>query len=220
MVRVQIPPGPYFSPCFQLQRFVGLQQKHGEEAFRSRKFQAEREAWIAAVFLLGYRQLSQQDWWLQQPDEDPPDIIAVAISDGAHGRKVERVNVEIFEYEHHTRADDLAGAITKKLARKAYPRDYRLVCYVHGHEKEPFTPIEVTEKIKATNPRIGEIWVVTSILTDDPEDYVVVRVYPDAIGYAVDYERVCEETTQMEMIYPSWGRGNDVEFGVQKVKLP
>lgn len=96
--RVFIPAGQYFSPCMQMKRFIGLQEKYGDDAITSRKFQWEREAWIAAAFLLGYSMYTGQDWWLANPNDPSTDVIAIAISDGEKGNRAERLNIEIFEY--------------------------------------------------------------------------------------------------------------------------
>lgn len=221
MIRPQIPQGPYFSPCFQLRRFMGLLEKHGETAFTDRRFQAEREAWIGAVFLLGYSQLTNQDWWLIQAIEDPPDIIALALEDGPRGAVAQRLNIEIFEYEQNSPANDLIGTIGRKMIGKAYPRDYQLVCYVHHHEGEAFNPGEIAEQVKSLKPRVRDIWVVASIMGDNPTGYVLVRLYPDPLVHPFDYRRACVDTKQPDMLEAKRGLADaPVEFGWRKVDLP
>jgi hypothetical protein len=221
VIRPQIPRGLYFSPCFQLKRFVDLLEKHGVAALTARQFQAEREAWIGAMFLLGYSQLTKQDWWLIQAEDDPPDIIALALEEGSRGPVAERLNIEIFEYEQNSPMNDLVGTIQRKLAGKAYPADYQLVCYVHHHEGEPFNPGEAAEQVQALNPRIRDIWVVASIMSQNPAEYVLVRLFPQPLVHRFDYRQACSGTKQPDIVEPKRGPANaPVEFGWRKVDLP
>lgn len=220
MSKQKSPVGDFFSPCFQFSRFVGLQQKHGAKVSTDGRFQKEREAWVAAAFLMGYSELTNQQWWLIQPDDIIPDILAISPYKVEGGWANERLNIEIVEYEHHTRSAGLADAIATKLKNKAYPADYQLVCYVHHHAGEPFTPGEVAEQVKGINPRVRGIWVVASIQADDLADYVLVRLYPEPYVHRFNYRKYCAETDQIDILRADRGRSDEITYGVKKVELP
>jgi len=220
MLKPNIPQGSYFSPCFQLERFVGLQEKHGEGAFTERKFQAERESWIAAVFLLGYSQLTQQDWWLM-PAADPPDIIAVTTGEREKGPTAQRLDIEIFEYEKNSPMNDLVGTIQRKLAKKAYPEHYQVVCYVHHHPGEPFNPGETSDQLKALNLRVSYVWLVASIESQNPSEYVLVRLLLEPYIHPFDYRAACKDNRLPDSIDLLRGTGKKpTTFGWRKIDLP
>lgn len=183
---------------------------------------SQREAWITAVFLMGYGQHTGQEWWLANPADPSPDVVAITLTEAEKGNRVERLNVEIFEYEQHTAAEDLAGAIAQKLSGKAYPLDYRLVCCVHHHEGETFTPAEVAKQVTALNPHVGEVWLVASIAATSPNAYIVSQIYPDPpAAYLIDYAQQCSETRQVEILGPKRGLSKEAtEFGWKVVELP
>jgi hypothetical protein len=212
--------GDFFSPCFQLNRFVGLLEKHGEKTLTDGRFQKEREAWIAAVFLMGYSELTKQHWWLIQPDGIIPDILAISPYKVEGGWASERLNIEICEYEHHARANGLAEAIELKLKNTAYPQDYQLVCYVHHRAGESFTPSEITKQIKAISPRIRDIWVLASIQANHPADYVLARLYPELWVHPFNYQEFCTDMDQMDILQASRGKREEITFGMKMVELP
>lgn len=187
-----------------------------------RRFQPEREAWIAGAFLLGYSQLTGQDWWLRvNPEDSAPDIFAATFRESEHGPVKETLDIEIFEYEQHAKGD-LAEAIARKLAGKAYPTHYRLVCYVHHRPGEPFTPGVVAEAVKATQPRVAEIWVVASIVGPSPTSYATVRLFPDALIHPFDHEGACSQAKQPDIAKVRRGssRDDEMQFGWLQVDLP
>jgi hypothetical protein len=221
MMKPQIPQGPYFSPCFQLQRFVGLQQKHGKKALIDRKFQAERESWVAAVFLLGYSQLTQQDWWLMPADDDPPDIIAVTLDEGDRGLIARRLDIEVFEYEQNSLMNDLVGTIQRKLTGKNYPDDYQIICYVHDHEGETFVPGKVAEQLRNLNLHDRHIWVVASLQSNIPTEYVLVRLVPEPLVHCFDYVAACEGNRLPDSIDLKRGpTKTPTKFGWRIMELP
>lgn len=49
MAKLDIPLTKYFSPCFQFDRFRAIREQYGDkEVLTQKRFQKEREAWIAA----------------------------------------------------------------------------------------------------------------------------------------------------------------------------
>lgn len=202
MARNQYPDDIYLSPCFAIKRFLGLRDKHGDrDALTKAEFKPEREMWITGVFLLGISQLTQKEYWLQPNTEDTaPDTLAISLVEAKRGVTAEIQNIEIFEYEKHAKAS-LTVAIKKKLKGKAYPDNYLLLCYIHGRPGEALKVKEIFESVKKIKPTISQVWLLTSILSDDSSSmHVITQVFPHLIVKKFDYLELCKSRTQKEII--------------------
>src|SRR5258708_38158999 len=72
----------FFSPTKALERMKGARERDGDdEALKSGVLQPVREEWAAAVFLLGYSQITKDQYWLRgNPNKsNAPDIFAIAL---------------------------------------------------------------------------------------------------------------------------------------------
>jgi hypothetical protein len=214
----------YLSPSFAIKRFLGLRQKYGDKAALTKsEFKPEREAWITAVFLLGLGKLAGREFWLRPNNEDSaPDVITVSFAESDEGVVAQMQNVEIFEYESHAETD-LAGAIKNKLSGKAYPDDYILLCYVHSRAGETFSTKEIFEKVSRVDPKVSEVWVLSSILSPTSSEHVVFQAFPKYNVYKFDYLDELKASRQRELIHTKKGFVKQIEFvpmGKYIFKLP
>lgn len=224
MARKQYPLDIYFSPSFAIKRFLGLRQKYGDKiAVTKSEFKPEREAWMTAVFLLGLSKLSSREFWLRINNEDSaPDIITVSFIESDKGVVAEMQNVEIFEYEAHANTD-LTGALKNKLSGKTYPDDYILLCYVHDRKGEIFNTKDVYEKVKELNPKIAEVWVLSSVLCPSGSEHVIFQAFPKPNVCKFDYIEEYKNSKQKELIHARRGftkKINFVTMGKFILKLP
>lgn len=221
MAKLDIPLVPYVSPCFQFARFQAILDKYGDKDVLTKgRFQQEREAWIAAAFLMGYSECTERFWWLTSSPDTIPDIIAISPRKEAHGWVADRLNLEIFEYEHHAPITGVASAIERKLKNKAYPPDYRLVCYAHHRHGEAFNTGAVAEQVKALKLKAAEVWLVGSIESDYSEDYVAARLHPGPWEHRFNYLQYCAETPQVKILNAGQGSSEEIEHGFMEIDLP
>jgi hypothetical protein len=172
------PPNIFLSPRWAIQRMNDLVQNYGKpKALTDVNMKEEREAAITGLFLLGYRLLTQKDFWIEICQDDPPDNRAISPTKRPEGRGMvkEVINLEVFEWEGHS-THSLTGAIQEKLKGKKYPPDYFLLCQVRR-------PGEIAElekcyqDLQREKPGVAEVWAVFSI-EDAQFDYVIVRLFP------------------------------------------
>mgnify|MGYP001569112675 CR=1 FL=1 len=201
MSRNLYPEDIYLSPCFAIKRFLGLRDEYGDlEAVTNGEYKPEREMWITGVFLLGIGLLTGKEYWLRPNREDSaPDIFAISPVGSKKGVVAETQNIEIFEYESHSKGT-LIEAIRGKLSGKAYTDNYLLLCYVHDRAGEEFNTKEVCEAVKSISPNISQIWVLTNTLGTVNTEHVMVQVFPNYILRRYNYIELCKSSKQIEMI--------------------
>lgn len=114
----------FFSPTKVLERMFGLYERDGiEKGLRDDAFKPVRESWTAAVFLLGYSQITKNQYWLREnPDKNnAPDVFAISLrKPGPNEKGVcrEVMEIEVCEYDEHVKMS-LADHIKNKLKDKA-----------------------------------------------------------------------------------------------------
>ncbi len=218
MARLDIPLTKYFSPCFQFDRFDALREKYGDkEVLTKGQFQKEREAWVAAAFLMGYSEVTEQFWWLTICPEIIPDIIAITPRKEAQGWVADRMNLEIFEYENHAPVAGVATAVERKLRNKAYPADYRLICYVRHRPGEAYNTGEIAAQLEGLKLPLAEVWLVASVESDQSDDYVVSRLHPEPWERRLSYLQYCAETPQITILDAGQGSSEEVRHGFMRI---
>lgn len=195
------PEDIYLSPCFAIKRMIGLRQKYGNfKALTSRRFQREREMWIAGVFLLALGRITRKEYWLRPIVEtNTPDIVALSLSQTPDGTLAEFQNIEIFEYEQHF-SGNLVEAIKSKIANKSYPDNYTLLCYVHGRVGEILKPYQVYQQMLQLSPKLSQIWVMCVFQLEKSRTHTVIQVFPEPISHNFDYVSIFKQTKQKELI--------------------
>lgn len=222
----------FFSPTKALQRMVGLYERNGiKQGLKCDAFKPVREAWAAAVFLLGYSQITKSQYWLRENPKrnEAPDIFAISIRNPLPTEKGvarEVIEVEVFEYEEHAKTN-IADHIKNKLRGMAYNRHTFLLCYIHT--KAQTRLIDVIDGLKGVKTPVREIWLLFHIKGGAAGNFVIARVYlrgADLEKTNLQYKGNYVELTsipQIEMIRPTKGSGREVDFfrlGMAYVPLP
>jgi hypothetical protein len=195
MVKDLYPSDLYMSPHVVIARMNLLIDKYGQSvAFQDSRFKEEREAAITALYLLGYRKITNKDYWIGIRKEDPPDNVAITLRKRESGKGIamDVHNFEIFEWEAHSEKS-LLEAIKKKLVNKAYPLYYTLLCYVRrpgdaANLEDCFRSLQ-QEKIG-----VNSIWLVSSIQNGDA-DHTIAQLYP---GRAQKIFKLAEELEKIK----------------------
>ncbi len=203
------PKDIYCSPSFVIQRLDDIAQS--DPVFiTTPELQGEREAWIAAVFLLGIGTTTKKSYWLRIVSDDVvPDINAFSkkliTRKGKQGYLRENLDIEVFEYESHQTVG-LFDAIKNKLKNKSYPDHYILVCYIHNRAGEAIHLEEVFEQIQSMKPNV-EIWIVSSVISTTVQNaYIVAKMYPNRFQVIFDYKAESERKRQKKFL-KDMGRG-------------
>lgn len=223
----------FFSSSKALERMKGARERDGNtEAEKSGVFQPTREEWAAAVFLLGYSQITKDQYWLRgNPNKsNAPDVFAIALHPPklpeGKGTTREVMEIEVCEYDDNAQTS-LSSHIIKKLEDKAYNPFTFLLCYIHT--KGQTRLIDVINGLKGIRTTIREIWLLFHLKDGLKGNFVIARVYlRDAdlvktnLSYKGNYIQLAK-IPQQEMIKLSKGTSKKLEFehlGLAYVPLP
>ena len=183
------------------------------------------------MFLLGYSQLTNTQYWLRENPQKhlAPDIFAVtfrAPTPEQKGVSREVMEIEVCEYDDHA-TTDIAGHIRAKLKDKVYNQHTFLLCYTH--RKQETRLIDVIEGLKGIKTSVREIWLLYHLHNGPKGNFGIARVYlRDAdlnttnLLYQGNYLELMK-IPQREMVHVSKGLTKDVQFnplGVAYVPLP
>lgn len=164
----------WMSPNVAINRLKIIIEKYGiGVAIKRNEFRHEREAWIAAVFLLGLRKFDKNEYWLEvETEQSTPDIY------GYYIEKIEDKNhrwvcdIEITEREEH--GGSIAELIENK-SKKSYPRDFYLLIYARK-SGELLDYDKIYEAVKRIKIPFSKIFILCCI--SDDNDYALVEVFP------------------------------------------
>lgn len=222
----------FFSPAKALQRMGNVYERDGVgQGLKDDAYKPVREAWAAAVFLLGYSQVAKVQYWLRENPQknEAPDIFAIGLREPLpddRGVSREVIEIEVCDYDKHAQTN-IAGHIKKKLGGMAYNPSTFLLCYVHA--KTQTRLIDIINGLKDVKKSVREIWLLFHFDGKPISDFGIARVYlRDAdltktnLQYKGNYIELAK-ILQREMIKPTRGSGRKVDFfnlGMAYVPLP
>ena len=222
----------FFSPTKALQRMAGVYEISGiEQGLKADVFKPVREAWAAAVFLLGYSQITKIQYWLRENPKknEAPDVFVISIRGSLPNEKRvarEIVEIEVCEYDEYAKTS-IPDHIKKKLTGMAYNPFTFLLCYIHV--KGQTRLIDVIDGLKDLKNTVREIWLLLHLDAELVGTFVIARVYlRDAnlektnLQYKGNYIELAR-IPQREMIKLIKGSGRKVDFfkmGIAYVSLP
>ena len=223
----------FYSPTKALDRMTGAYEVGGIEAGRkSSIFQPVREAWAAAVFLLGYSQITETKYWLRENPKknEAPDVFAISFREPTpeeKGVSREVMEIEVCEYDENAKTE-LPEHLRIKLAGKNYNEHTFLLCYIHKPGGKTRL-IDVINGLKGIKTTVREVWLLMHLGNEPLGNFLIARVYlRDAdlaktnLQYKGDYKTL-SKLPQQEMVKTIRGSGRKVEFsrlGVAYVPLP
>lgn len=181
-------------------------------------FQKDRERYIAGIFLLGLSKLTGFKYWIRKDNDESPDIRAVWHEKDEKGRKENILNLEIFEWEEHSKVD-LLDLIESKLKKK-YPTYTILLGYIRG--KEGILDLEkYFNKISKIKINIAEIFLLVPIL-NKKGDHGIFKLYPDRVQIEFFIKETFEKNLKQGDFLKTWrGMGNkSVDLGYYFHEFP
>lgn len=223
----------FFSPTKALQRMEGVYQMDSVRAgLTNNAFQPVRETWVAAVFLLGYSQITSEQYWLRENPQsnDAPDIFAISIHPplaGQKGSSRQVMEIEVKEYDEHAQTD-LASHLRRLLADKAYHSETFLLCYVR-RPGESMRLIDVINGLRGIKTSVREIWLLFHTDGEPVGNFTIARVYLRGadlqtlnLQYKGNYNAL-QTIEQLDMIKTFFGTSKKLEFehlGKAYIPLP
>lgn len=175
METIKTYKGLWMSPNIVVSRFESIVKKCGAKAaVRSSRFQREREAWITGVFILGLRQDTGLEYWVEvETIDSTPDTYGYFIEQINDNNYRRVLNFEVTEWEDHV---DSLEEIIKNKTRKAYPNYFILLVYGWKPGATVNLEKEFVNLQKSSDIPFSEIWLV--VATGPPKNYQLTKLYP------------------------------------------
>lgn len=209
----------WMSPNIAITRLSSLIDKYGiEKILKKSVFKHEREAWVAASFLLGLREVDKREYWIEiETQESTPDIYGYYL-DVIKGNFHRRVfNIEIVEWEEH--GGDILDIIRNK-CKKNYPHDFFLLIYVRrGGEIIRYD--DICESIKTISVPFVQIWILAP--SSENNDYHLTLIFKNKFQIRFNLNEAIEKNKQQRQFATSLGRGvgTDIkDLGIVYVPFP
>ncbi len=158
-----------------------------------------KEAWICAVALICRARVEPQEWWIQIPKQDPPDLLAAHFVPFEEGRSdsLSVQPVEVFEISQYDSDEDLFNSIQRKLNGQDY-RGMLVVGFVM--RSTGFNHIAMAARIKALGPKVGALDIILVEDSGKPTEMSCIELFPMPAKRSCDFGKVCRESKQEDYI--------------------
>ena len=148
--------GLWMSPSIAIRRFEAVIGKYGMDRATAGRLKQEREAWIAAVWSLGLRQLTGKEYWIElETSELTPDAKVHFIDQASGYNKIMTHNLEIVEWDEHR--TNVAEVVEQK-CQKAYPPYFSLVVLARNGQNIEIESLQ--EHIASLTIPFSEMWIL------------------------------------------------------------
>lgn len=204
----------WYNPWWAIVNFKKLVKDIGvKKAFDKKK---ELEAYITAIVLLVVNYSKGEPWWLQIPDEDPPDALAGfwGVNKDKKGSLVMQ-DVEVFRIEPFKK-ESISKATIRKLQEKAYPKKTVLIGLIN--REEDIDVKYIANDLKDEVIKVSSIWLLGSISDVGYKDYFVAQIFPNPKMYIVNIEKECERLKKYGLLMRT--RFSLKDFIMEKVTIP
>lgn len=187
----------WFSPCYVINEL-----SKSVLSRNSKIIDKNKEAWICAVALLCRSKAEPVEWWIQIPEKDPPDVLAMNIIPHKDGLRnsMSVLPVEVFEISEHDK-ETMQESIERKLigVNGLKIKDYfdtMVVGFVR--RKEIFDHVVVANYIKKVKHKAGAVYLIVN--EENNTNFSLIGIFPDCFKYKCDWGSVCKTTTQKDFM--------------------
>lgn len=202
---LNLPDGKYYSPKNVVYEFSQLIKTVGQAAaFSERKYQADRELWISALFALGISANGKESYWVGYGKDNTPDAEVIALKESEHlkgkGRDLELTPVEIMEFEHHS--SSFEKELVKKLS-KQYPANFHLLIFVT--KPDVLYHDDLVKILEKHKPNLAAVW----LLGGTTKEMNLWELYPNPQWAKYDAVAVANSLEISDILSPKRGIGYD-----------
>ena len=181
----------WFSPCYVISELASTVRTRDKK-----KIKRHKEAWICAVAVICHSKLRPAEWWIQIPQKDPPDVLAMNFvpHEGGLGQSMSMLYVEVFEISEHDNE-----SIEKSIERKLGTKDYSgmtLIAFVR--RKQIFEHEKVATYIQQLKPKALCIFLIVS--EENSTNFSLVQLFPECVKFKHDFGLFCKTTDQRDFI--------------------
>lgn len=156
-----------------------------------------KEAWICAVALICWSAREPNEWWIQIPKQDPPDLLAMRLvpTEDGLGQQLSQLNVEVFEISEHD-----AEPVEKSIERKLNGKDYSGMMVIGFVRREgAFNHENLGRHIKTLNPIASSVCLIVSEETGGTNRSLI-QLFPEVLKVKADFGTFCKTTSQKDFV--------------------
>jgi hypothetical protein len=182
----------WFSPGYIIEQFTVAMMSGDRNRIKRMK-----EAWIASVASISRSHTEGDEWWIQIPRNDPPDVLAMRLvpTIDKRGQHLSELKIEVFEISEF---DD--ESIKESVERKLQNTDYGgmiVIGFVRRMGSVDVT--QISKHIISLSPKAGSVCLAigTGSLRADVS---LVQVFPELIKYNVNLSLYQKNSNQRAFI--------------------
>ncbi len=181
----------WFSPCYVINELEKTVRTGNQK-----KIDKAKEAWICAVALICRTKVEPTEWWIQVPEKDPPDLLAMHFVPhaGGKGNSLSQLPVEVFEIREFNNE-----SIEKSIERKLEEKDYSGAMVVGFVRRQQFFDhVVVSNHIKKINPNAGSVFLIVN--EENNTNFSFIGIFPDCVKFKADFGAFCKTTNQNDFV--------------------
>lgn len=182
----------WFSPSYIISELASAMASGDTNRIKRMK-----EAWIGAVAFICWSAMEPNEWWIQIPRQDPPDLLAMRLipTEDGLGQQLSQLSVEVFEISEHD-----AEPVEKSIERKLNGKDYSGMMVIGFVKREGVLDHEkIARRLKALNPMAGSVCLLVSEGTGGTSRSFI-QLFPDVQKVTADFGAFCKTTSQKDFI--------------------
>jgi hypothetical protein len=180
MVNYNAQKESWYSPIKVLNEFEKLRGRYGEDRLKDRVFKRAFEMFTGAVTLLGAFELSEENkYWMQSNNQDAsPDVMAgKQLAGTSHGIDLLLTQMEMVEMEDSASTDDIVKFLTDtKLSPKKGYTDHDMIILTINR-KVPYDQDEVGRQLLELRPK-PTIYIIGRPIGAGIGDFMISTPYP------------------------------------------
>jgi len=182
----------WFSPCYVIQEWGRITLLGNTQ-----KIKRANEAWICAVAMICLSKIEPAEWWIQIPENDPPDVLAMKLlphKDGL-GNSLHEFQIEVFEISSHDKKESIEDSIKRKLGVKDYS-GIHIIAFVR--RLGFFDHNILATHIQNLKPKALSVSIM--VREEENTNISFIQLFPGCIKFKHDWGLVCKTTNQRDFI--------------------
>jgi hypothetical protein len=181
----------WFSP-----RYVINELTQSIRSGNKKNIKRNKEAWICAVAIICHSKIRNEEWWIQVPQKDPPDVLAMKLVPNikGSGENISLLLVEVFEISAHDKE-----SIEKSIERKLGVKDYSGMTLIGFVRREGiFDHENVATYIQKLKPKV--LCVILIVSEEKSTNFSYIQLFPECVKFKYDFGLFCKTTKQRDFI--------------------
>jgi len=163
---------------------------------KGRDLKRYEEAWICAVAFICHAKIDPAEWWIQIPENDPPDVLVMSLvpREDGKGQYLSKIQVEVFEIREFD-DEDIQASIMRKLGQKDYS-GVTVIGFVR--RMTSFDHISISEFFQKNKPKVQALFLIC--FEENSTNISLIGLFPQCIKFKEDFGLFCKTTAQKDFV--------------------